>query len=85
MANSYTGQISKLRLGDTDYALHDTKIHSEISYSIQSISDFADHVANSLNGFSSFVTNTSKFMSNSYISADNISYNEYFINIFIDK
>ena len=65
MANSYTGQISKLRFGNTDYALHDTKIHSEISSSIQSISDFADHVANSFNGFSSFVTNTSKFMQSS--------------------
>ena len=45
MTNSYTGQISKLRLGDTDYALHDTKIHSEFSYSFQSILDFADIVA----------------------------------------
>ena len=46
MANSYTGQISKLRFGDTDYTLHDAEIHSEISHSIQSISDFANRVAN---------------------------------------
>lgn len=85
MTNSYTGQISKLRFGDTDYTLHDAEIHSEISHSIQSISDFANHVANRFNGFSNFVTNTAKFINNSYISADNISYNEYLINIFIDK
>jgi len=78
-------QISKMQLGGNEYTLYDTDIHDEISNTNQDVLNLSNDIANRFNNFSSFIDTTSNFMRNSYINIENISNDEYCLNIFIDK